>query len=342
MDNIYEVKEQAKKFNKRLTAISLAVFIPVSTALIFVTCKYDFWWTNVLFVVFLILALSALVLYIGRNQRAVLLNDMNPQLYYAIVHAGDINKIGTDADIEIFYFAGDYQKVINYANAQIEAFNAKGKKYANLNTLDILAFAYFEIGDYENAAKTIEYIKALADEMKLTNKKGYTQIILPQLEYIESFVKCDFNKCLELENGMLAAKFKKSNTFIARNKYYTALANYYLGDMSGAKQSFEEVLSFCPKLNYANLAKQYLDAMQSNEIMTLNKLDTAFKYDGSIIQPNPQQVKKAKRTRIITLVIALFTFLMLIVQSIVFSNDDRNMNDYDSESISIVLNIQQE
>lgn len=342
MDNIYEVKEKAKKFNKKLTAISLAVFIPVSLALIFVICEYDYWWTNVLFVVFIILSLSAIVLYIGKKHRVVLLNDMDPQLYYAILHAGDVIKIGTDADIEIFYFAGDYQKAIDYANAQIETFNAKGKKYANLNTLDILTFAYFEIGDYENALKTIEYIKILAEEIKISNKKAYVQIILPQLEYIESFVKCDFNKCLELEAGMLAAKFKKSNTFFARNKYYTALANYYLGDVSGAKQRFEEVLSFCPKLNYANLAKQYLDAIQNNEIMTLNKLDTAFKYDGTITEPSPQQVKKSKRTRNLSLIIALITFLIFIINSIVFSNNDQNMNDYDSESISIVLNIQQE
>lgn len=341
MDNVYEVRARAKKFNSKLSGRTLWTILPISIVFLIIVTEFDKLWLNILFLIFFFIALVMVVIYIGRKQRAVLLYDMDPQLYYAILHQGDVIKIGTDPDIEIFYFAGDYQKAIDSANAMIEKFNTKGKKYSNLNILNLLACAYFEIGDYENATKTIDYIKTLAEELKLNNKKGYTQVILPQLEYIENFIKCDFVKCLEIEN-MLTAKIKRSNTFIARNKYYTALAKYYLGDTADAKQRFEELLYFCPKLNYSNLAQQYLDAIQNNEIMTLTKLDTDFKYNGNIIEPDPKKVKKSRRIRIVALVLALFSILLSLITSIIFSDDDQNMNDDYSNSISVEFDILQE
>lgn len=341
MDNIYEIREQAKRFNSKLSGKTLAIAFPVAIILGIIVSTWDYWWVNLLFVIFILILMVAVFLYVSRKQKAVLIYDMNPQLYYAIIHAGDVVKIGEDPDIEIFYFAGDYQKAIQFAQAEIDKATAKGKKYANFITLDVLAFAYFEIGDFDNALKTIDYIKNTANELKLSNKKGYTQVILPQLEYIENFVKYDFNKCLELEN-MMTAKNKKSNTFIARNKYYIAIAKYYMGDVNGAKTLFDEIMQFCPMLNYSNLAQQYLNSIHNNEIMTLSMLNTDFKYDGSIVAPNPKQTKKAKRRVIATLILGVIALLFCCISSFIPSDDEQDMNEDYFDSVSIVFDIQQE
>lgn len=343
MDDVYEVRERAKKFNSKLSGKAIAVFVPIVFLFMIMVNIWDrYWWAELICILFLLVLLAVMVLYIGTKQRAVLYYDMDPQLYYAIIHAGDLIKIGTDPDIEIFYFAGDYQKAINSANAMMDKFNAKGKKYSNLNTLNLLVCAYFEIGDYENASKTIDYIKALAKETKISGKKGYTQVILPQLEFVENFIKCDFNKCLELEI-MMTAKIKRTNTFISRNKYYTALAKYYSGDISGAKLLFEEIMHFCPKLNYSNFAQQYLNAIHNNEILTLSRLNTDFKYNGDLAAPSPQQVKKSAKKMMIRLLIAFLLFVIAGVMLFAVPDDDeQNMNDDYENSISIVFDIQQE
>lgn len=323
MEHINDLMLKAKEINKKISikmiiAMSISMFVILSV----VFCVHN---TVVnLFLYLLIVAVILVSMIYGVNQkRKILIYDMDPRLYYAVIHANVNEYFGRENDIEVFYFSGDYKNAIYCANALIAKRQQKNKKYSNISILTLLCFSYFEAKDYENAERTIEYIKSLFENYKVKEKSVYCKIILPQLDYIENFINCNFSKCLEIEE-LLNSDFKKSNTYIARIKYYSALAKYYYGDVKGAENGFKEILSFCPKMNYANLAVQFLNAIQCGKILTLPELDTTFKYSQNVKLADNKKRTKYKMVSFITLLIAL---LSLFVSLVIFDVTD----DYDTE-----------
>lgn len=302
MEPINHLMLEAKKINKKIAVKAMLIFVLIALGILALIVTIH----NTVLTVFcffaLIITITAEAAYIISQKRKILLYDMNPRLYYAVLHENKNQYNGREEDIGIFYFSGDYQNVITCTNALIAEKESKNKKFNNVNVLNNLCCSYFEMGDYENAKRTIDYIKSLFADTKVNPKSVYSTVILPQLDFMESFINCDFSKCLEVEN-LLNAKLKKSNTFIARIKYYTALAKYYYGDITSAQNDFKEILAFCPNLNYANLASQYLSAMENGEILTLNQLDTNFKYKNTIHMSGNARVKKIKTKQIIWFVI---------------------------------------
>lgn len=311
MEPINNLMLEAKKINKKIAGKAMLIFVLIALGILALIVAIH----NTVLTVFgffaLIITITAEAAYIIGQKRKILLYDMNPRLYYAMLHANKNQYNGREEDIEIFYFSGDYQNVIACTNALIAENESKNKKFNNVNVLNYLCCSYFEMGDYENVKRTIDYIKSLFAETKVHPKSVYSTVILPQLDFMESFINCDFSKCLAVEN-LLNVKLKKTNTFIARIKYYTALAKYYYGDTIGAQNDFKEILAFCPNLNYANLASQYLRAMENGEILTINQLDTNFKYKNTIHMSGNARVKKIKTKQIIWFVIwTLFLALNL-------------------------------
>ncbi|MFR5875318.1 MAG: tetratricopeptide repeat protein [Eubacterium sp.] len=249
-----EIVQEIDKYRKKDKYFNV-IFITVLFCTILLMPKI---WLKVVlsFAVFIIALFVSLK--IDKSKHSILIYKMEPQAYYAVYHSSRYSKVNGDEDIEIAYFIGDYNKVISLVEDKKKKAGEKGKKLNNVPNCLYLCLSYFEIGDFENAHKSIDYFKSLF-EGKRTNEILELSYF-SQLDFIENFIDGRYDKCIAIEDVKSKLPDKAmGNTFKARMDYYSALAYYYNGDMNTAKQYFDSVIDFCPHLNYARLAENHID-----------------------------------------------------------------------------------
>lgn len=112
---------------------------------------------------------------------------------------------------------------------------------------------------------------------------------------------------------------------IIRDRMYYAVVVYELGQTEEARSYFAEIMEKAPKLNYASLAKRYMDAIDSSD-------KSALAYPKLIPNPNfvlytSKQLSVRRGIRVVRYVL-LGLLLAASIYSIFSSNDfDRKLND---------------
>lgn len=251
-----EILLEIEKYRKKDKRLNIMLLVFIFAAILF---PPEIWLKAAaciaVLIVFLFLSLKK-----DNQKREILIDKMEPQAYHTVFHSSKYAKTNGDEDIEIAYFIGDYNKVISLVEDKKKKAADKGKKFTNVPDSLYLCLSCFELGDFENAKKSISYFKSLFERRK-TNKIFELSYIY-QLDFIDNFIDGRYDKCIAIEDVKSNLPDKAmSNTFRARMDYYTALAYYYNGDVDTAKQYFETVIVFCPHLNYARLAEKYIDVI---------------------------------------------------------------------------------
>lgn len=251
--------------------------------------------TKVLAAVGLFIALVVYYSSLIRKVDRILFFEMNPQKYIEVksVFATDSKKYDTN---DFDYFVGNYAAVISAIEKAKAEYQAKGKAYLQHGKLMLLCNAYFECGNYEALEVNIEYFRNVF--AKYDNPKGvYARIYKPQFEFFEAYMQGNYEECKKIENLFELHKQKIiSNTAYAKLLCYYAMALEKCGENDKANEVFEEIIRFCPLLNYANIARFYLGGNGK-----YNQVKAGFDNDGDrhIVgeQANAGVVKKRQTSK---------------------------------------------
>ena len=160
-------------------------------------------------------------------------------------------------------FTGDYQKVVNIASSQIQKKKCSVRKKCLY--LSLLALTYFELRDFEK----LKVILTKYEELKASYpSKLFLATQNSTWSYYREFLEENYENCkiickeqkLKLNPKAWDSKIKK----LQRDFFY-AVACYESGESNKAMEYFENIISYAPKMNCADIAQAYLRAFARNQ-----------------------------------------------------------------------------
>ncbi len=254
----YNPKSVVKKYRLCLFGIFF-VFVAIAIVLLIFTKSTLLYG---LFLIFTILPIKILsgILY-NKFFSTILLNELDLPKYIDVIKTANIVSNSLLEHLYIAYYSGDYNKAINICKIKLnDSKFAKIKHYYLL----ILARSYFEIGDFEGLRDVNEMFKNF-----VASNKNYNKIKekLIYFKFVDLYLSGDFIAAKELyEKLCLKANEKpgKDKLNDISLKFTLAICYYKCGDLSKSTDLFKDIIATAPLLNYAEISKKHLNAMEND------------------------------------------------------------------------------
>lgn len=301
------MKEQKARENIRQYRIRFVIIDVVMLVLVFWIVARDTQSDFQRYMLAIIVVIGALLLrnyFYSKYINAALSEEFDPEQYQANLDAGKLITDSALAQIMAAYYSRDYQKVVDICTFLLK--QKRCRRYS-LSYWNFLARTYFETGDLEKlrmvCTEAQDFCRTAAQK-KVLNRPDSVFL------FFFHYLKGEYAECREQMEKMLADPQrgqKKWNNLHFR--FYCAIACYRCGDLESAAKYFGEVAQTAPKMNYAPIAQEYLNAIENG---------TDYQPEYRPLQPAenftmPQWVKKRKRKRITVIVVACLYMAALVI-----------------------------
>ena len=249
---------------------------------------------------------------IRKNFLPIFHNELNPEKFKYVIFSNKNFAPHAQDQLLATLFSGDYQTAINICTKALKTFPDNTEvKYAYM---PYLAKAYFELQD-------LEKLKIICDKyyesIENPKKDKVIENLNSLIQYYHSFCVGNFEYGISYCQKRETEISKRTSTRkinIANNKFYYAITYYKLGNLEKAKQYFEELIEFAPKINMANIAKRYLAAIESGDEKLLENPEILPDDDFEIYRIG--RIHQNRRYRIVLYILLCILAISLIIPDI--------------------------
>ena len=283
--NNYNTKAILKKYRLCLLGV-FGVFVAIAIIMLVFTDN-NFLYGLSLLLGFVSIKISGAIFY-NKFFNSILTNELNLPKYIDLIETGKIVSNSLLEHLNIAYYSGDYNKVINICKIKLE--NKKFEKVKHFYLL-MLARSYFEIGDLGNLKTVNEMFKSFI----ATNKNGNKiKEKLIYFKFVDLYLSGDFSTAKELYEKLYSSQ-KENQSKVKLNdvsiRFTFAICCYKCGEFAKATELFNDVIALAPTFHYAEIAKGYLEAINNNTDYIPERI--TFDTDTTNI-PIPKSRKKFK------------------------------------------------
>jgi len=237
-----------------------------------------------------------------KNVVSVLSDEADANKYREILTGIKMAKNSLDL-ADAAYYAGDYQSAVNtfetYAKAEDAPLNVR------IHCLIRLMNVYFELRDFE---KMREMSDKLAQLRQLHPSNPYFQ---NHTGFHRLFSDGNYEACKEIcrEWERSTPAEQTNNLYKSMFCLWYAVTCYESGEKEEARATFEIILTNTPKLYWAELAKKYIEAIDSGSEVVIS--------DHPIVPEENIQLSSVKvptkKKRIVSAIIAVALFCLWIL-----------------------------
>ena len=273
-----------------LAVLLLSISLPVRIALV---------------MVLLLLEVRLLSRLMTHTTNVLLNKHLDPELYYAVAHGiGAVAPNGM-VDITAAYYMHDYHTAYNLCLQKLEKTKATALQYWYKMMLSRM---YFDTGDLEKLREVcVDFQNAFANSRALSSRYGAL------IKFYTMFCEGDYKACCEYYKArMEEPQYARLALVKVQIDYAYAVACYRNGDRREATMYFEKVVQSAPKLNFARIAKTYLDGIASGENVSL---ELPFEKSENFSPPTVS-VAKPPLSKLIVAGVVLVVGLIVIVVSL--------------------------
>lgn len=194
----------------------------------------------------------------NKHINSVLNVELDPVQYREVLLAGNLISTSALERILAAYYNRDYQTVVDICTLKRKE---KSCRRHYLHYLNILARTYFEVGDYEKLREACAEAEAFCSSEK--SKKELNKADSTFL-FFARYLNGEYEACREgLEKLLKEPKTAENKWNEINARFYYAVACYRCAGLESAKKNFTQIIHAAPKMNYAHISQEYLDAMES-------------------------------------------------------------------------------
>lgn len=209
-------------------------------------------------------------------------------------------------------FTGDYQTVVNIAVSQMrkKKCSIKVKSFC----LSILARAYFELRDFEKLRALLAKYEEYKEQYP---SKSFLRTTDSVWRYYQYFLDQNYEACKAVCRERDAAHNPKAwgaKIQKLQNDFLYAVACYENRETDAAKESFEHVISYAPRMNVASISQKYVEAIDQNRSPLLP--DTEVLPDDSYQMHDARTAAKIRRYGIIKRIVIIIVVALLVREAI--------------------------
>lgn len=204
-------------------------------------------------------------------------------------------------------FTGDYQTVVNIAVSQMrkKKCSIKVKSFC----LSILARAYFELRDFEKLRALLAKYEEYKEQYP---SKSFLRTTDSVWRYYQYFLDQNYEACKAVCRERDAAHNPKAwgaKIQKLQNDFLYAVACYENRETDAAKESFEHIISYAPRMNVASISQKYVEAIDQNRSPLLP--DTEVLPDDSYQMHDARTAAKIRRYGIIKRIVIIIVVALL-------------------------------
>ena len=191
---------------------------------------------------------------------SVIYEELDPDKFGEILALGVLKK-STHAKMLYLMSSGQHNEILETIKA------SESKVFSPLdkcNNLYRTGYVYFERGEYEKLPAIVKkYERLKVENPKLHYILGYFTVF----DKYDAFADEDYEYVIEVcdidlqENDPKKQNHKLTKVNVS---FYRAVSLYKLGRFEEAKQGFEELIAYAPKMHKAKLSKEFIDLINQN------------------------------------------------------------------------------
>lgn len=324
--NNQTTEQKAKATIKKVKIISylaLLLYLATIAAIIIFVDDFRFVIFSVVFACVFYIAVINIVS--ARYITSPLILRFDAPLYYELIKQGKSANASAVYQIQAEYFVGHYANVIELCNKKTD--DRRVERRWRYYIFSFLANAYFNLGEYEKLREVCNKFYAfLASDRKKEKvlKRFY------DFPFFVVFLNDNFEAC---EQYLKQQKIKYPLQCITL-AYWKARVDLRKGETEEAKKGFEAVIAEAPLLTYAKLSQKALEAMENGVDYRDMAAPLAEEENPTPLQP-PAVASflkvYGKVIKIISIVLACFLVLTLLISWILKFDWDTNWDFYDQE-----------
>ncbi len=293
-----DAKGIIKRYQKRARTVEiLTVFAILAALALQITIV-----VKILLVIgLLLLEIVVLAVLMTRTSNSLLTRDLDPELYYMVSHGIGAAAKNDTVDITAAYYMNDYHTAYNLCVQKLENTGSTAQQYWYKM---ILSRIYFDTGEIEKLREICEdFHAAFAQNRYLSSHYGQL------MAFYSLYCDGSFASCCELYMKRMEETQYKQNALVKTQiDYAYAVARYQNGDWQEAAVYFNQIVQTAPKLNFAHIAQNYLDAIESGEEVVITQ---ACVREDDFTPPTCSSSKPSLSKWIITGVVLFVGFLVI-------------------------------
>ncbi len=189
----------------------------------------------------------------------VIYEDLDPEKFGEILSLGVLKK--SNRHKMLYYMsAGKHDEILNL----VEEITPKTTHPIDkCNNLYRIAYVHFERGEYEKLPNIVRKYSRLQSE---NPKFAYVLNNFTVFDKFDAFSDDDFEYVVDVcDIDLKENDTKKQNHKLTRINvsFYRAVSLYKLGKFDEAKEGFEDIIKFAPKMHKAKLSKEFIDLIEN-------------------------------------------------------------------------------
>lgn len=191
---------------------------------------------------------------------SVIYEELDPEKFGEILSLGVLKK-STRHKMLYYMSSGKHDEILSL----VEEIEQKTNNPIDIgNNLYRLGYVYFERGEYDklpSVFKKFEKLKRDNPKYQIT-LNGFTVF-----DKFDAFADDDFEYVVDvcdIDLKELDTKKQNHNLTKINVSFYRAVSLYKLGKLDMAKQGFEEIIEFAPKMYKAKLSKDFIDLIEKS------------------------------------------------------------------------------
>lgn len=303
---------------KYFLVCGFSAFVLFALFITLIVVFHSIWmWTTIAFVLVFCAVERIVIRKIANHYiHSILFQDLDAEKYKEVLTGSKFFFPPAFCRLMGAYCSGDYQTTVDICEKWLRG---KLKPRNAFFCLSLLACVYFETRNFEELKTICDRYQAVLSQLNGKNLKD-----TPLMYFMQLYSNGDYDACKKLiEEGRRNERAWILQ--IIRDRLYYAVVVYELGQTEEARSYFAEIMERAPKLNYASLAKRYIDAIDSSD-------KSALAYPKLIPNPNyvlytPKQLSVRRGIRVVRYVL-LGVLLAASIYSVFSSNSfDRKLND---------------
>ena len=194
-----------------------------------------------------------------KDIESVIYEDLDPEKFNEILALGVLKK-STRHKMLYYMSAGKHDEILNLVE---ETTPKTHHPIDKCNNLYRIAYVHFERGEYEKLPTIVKkYSRLQAENPKLS----YVLNNFTVFDKFDAFSDDDFEYVVDVcDIDIKENNTKKQNHKLTRINvsFYRAVSLYKLGKFDEAKEGFEDIIQFAPKMYKAKLSKEFIDLIES-------------------------------------------------------------------------------
>ena len=193
-----------------------------------------------------------------KELEAVIYEDLDPVKFNELLDLGAFKKSTRHQALGAM-FVGDYDRLMRIVE---ESDKKTMNPIEKCNNLYRRGAMYFELGEFEKLPAIVKEFNSLK---KQNPKIEYVFNNFSVFDKFDAFADEDYEYVIDVcDIDLKENSPKKQNHKITRINvsFYRAVSLYKLGRLDEAREGFEDIIAFAPKMHKATISKKYLEMMK--------------------------------------------------------------------------------